>query len=130
VGVLKTLKAKNKPEISPFTDHRYMLNIVTSKLWRPNCLTIAFDIPSLSRCHCEHTTVSRSILFRPFGSSLNTINNRPNGVITMVSSLATKVHRTLHSIETDETMVRFPFPLIEIDLLLLLYIDPSLFKRN
>jgi len=29
----------------------------------------------------------------------------PNGVITMVSSLATKVHKTLHGIETDETMV-------------------------
>lgn len=31
---------------------------------------------------------------------------RPNGVITLVSSLATKVHKTLHSIDTDETMVR------------------------
>jgi len=29
----------------------------------------------------------------------------PNGVITMVSSLATKVHKTLHGIETDETML-------------------------
>ncbi|KAF9484877.1 hypothetical protein BDN70DRAFT_871851, partial [Pholiota conissans] len=28
----------------------------------------------------------------------------PNGVISLVSSLATKVHKTLHSIETDETM--------------------------
>jgi hypothetical protein len=66
VGVLKTLKVKNRPEISPSTDYRYMLNIVTSAI-------------------------------------VNT--PPPNGVITMVSSLATKVHRTLHSIETDETMV-------------------------
>ncbi|KAF9533418.1 hypothetical protein CPB83DRAFT_845226 [Crepidotus variabilis] len=29
----------------------------------------------------------------------------PGGVITMVSSLATKVHKTLHHIETDETML-------------------------
>ncbi|TFK27403.1 plasma membrane protein [Coprinopsis marcescibilis] len=29
----------------------------------------------------------------------------PNGVITMVSSLATKVHKTLHGINTDETML-------------------------
>jgi len=29
----------------------------------------------------------------------------PKGVITLVSSLATKVHKTLHGIETDETMV-------------------------
>ena len=32
----------------------------------------------------------------------------------MVSSLATKIHKTLHSVETDETMVWFPFPLNEI----------------
>jgi len=29
----------------------------------------------------------------------------PNGVITMVSSLATKVHKTLHGIDTDESMI-------------------------
>ncbi|KAF8232307.1 hypothetical protein L208DRAFT_1272706 [Tricholoma matsutake] len=29
----------------------------------------------------------------------------PNGVIAMVSSLATKVHKTLHHIETDEAMI-------------------------
>ncbi|KAH6919031.1 plasma membrane protein [Coprinopsis sp. MPI-PUGE-AT-0042] len=29
----------------------------------------------------------------------------PNGVITMVSSLATKVHKTLHHIDTDESML-------------------------
>ena len=89
-----------------------MVNIVTSKFWRLGCLRIAFDIPSFPRCHREHTTVSQSFLFRPFGFFKCTINNRPNGVITMVSSLATKVHRTLHGIETDETMVRFLFPLM------------------
>ncbi|EEB86573.1 hypothetical protein MPER_16425 [Moniliophthora perniciosa FA553] len=29
----------------------------------------------------------------------------PNGVITMVSSLATKTHQTLHRVETDEVML-------------------------
>ncbi|KAH7889248.1 hypothetical protein F5I97DRAFT_1934198 [Phlebopus sp. FC_14] len=29
----------------------------------------------------------------------------PNGVITMVSTLATKTHKTLHHVETDETMM-------------------------
>ncbi|KAJ2936438.1 hypothetical protein H1R20_g654, partial [Candolleomyces eurysporus] len=66
VGVLKTLKLKNKPEISPEQDHRYMLNVVTSAI-------------------------------------VNT--PPPAGVITMVSSLASKVHKTLHSTETDENML-------------------------
>ncbi|KAF8894700.1 hypothetical protein BD779DRAFT_1502479 [Infundibulicybe gibba] len=67
VGVLKSLKLKNQPEIPPAADHRYMLNIVSSK-----CID---------------------------GSPL------PNPVISMVSSLATKVHKTLHHMETDETMM-------------------------
>lgn len=29
----------------------------------------------------------------------------PNGVLTMVGTLATKTHRTLHHLDTDETMV-------------------------
>ncbi|KAF8803514.1 hypothetical protein BYT27DRAFT_7225881 [Phlegmacium glaucopus] len=66
VGVLKTLKGKHKTEVSPLTDHRYMVNVVTSAI-------------------------------------VNT--PPPNGVITMVSSLATKVHRTLHGTDTDETMI-------------------------
>ncbi|RDB24282.1 hypothetical protein Hypma_008733 [Hypsizygus marmoreus] len=66
VGVLKTLKAKGKPELAPAVDHRYMINVVTSAI-------------------------------------VNT--PPPNPVISMVSSLATKVHKTLHSIETDETML-------------------------
>ncbi|PPQ68508.1 hypothetical protein CVT26_003447 [Gymnopilus dilepis] len=65
VGVLKTLKVKNRPEVQPRQDFRYMVNIVTSAI-------------------------------------VNT--PPPNGVINLVSSLATKVHKTLHSIETDETM--------------------------
>ena len=32
----------------------------------------------------------------------------------MVSSLATKIHKTLHSIDTDETMVRFSLPLLSL----------------
>ncbi|KAJ8700313.1 hypothetical protein PTI98_003354 [Pleurotus ostreatus] len=35
----------------------------------------------------------------------------PNAVISMVSSLATKVHRTLHHIETDESMI----PLFDVE---------------
>ena len=35
-----------------------------------------------------------------------TWNSPPNGVITMVSTLSTKTHRTLHHEQTDETMVR------------------------
>ncbi|KAF8162955.1 hypothetical protein B0H34DRAFT_301294 [Crassisporium funariophilum] len=65
VGVLKTLRGKGKPEVAPFNDYRYMINVVTSAI-------------------------------------VNT--PPPNGVITMVSSLATKVHKTLHAIDTDETM--------------------------
>ncbi|TFK88792.1 hypothetical protein K466DRAFT_575189 [Polyporus arcularius HHB13444] len=32
-------------------------------------------------------------------------NSPPNGVITMVSTLSTKTHRTLHHADTDETMI-------------------------
>ncbi|GLB35393.1 hypothetical protein LshimejAT787_0209580 [Lyophyllum shimeji] len=66
VGILKTLQAKGKSDLSPAIDHRYMLNIVTSAI-------------------------------------VNT--PPPNPVIAMVSSLATKVHKTLHHLETDETMM-------------------------
>lgn len=66
VGILKTLKSKNTPEIKPENDHRYMLNVTSSAI-------------------------------------VNT--PPPNGVITLVSSLAGKVHKTLHSIETDECMM-------------------------
>ena len=30
----------------------------------------------------------------------------PNGVLTLVNSLATKRHRTMHNVDTDEVMVR------------------------
>ncbi|OBZ75883.1 hypothetical protein A0H81_04778 [Grifola frondosa] len=73
VGVLKTLqKGKNRPDISPAMDYRYMLNIVSSAI-------------------------------------VNT--PPPNGVITMVSTLATKTHRTLHHLDTDESMI----PIFETD---------------
>ncbi|KAL0071465.1 hypothetical protein AAF712_001322 [Marasmius tenuissimus] len=66
VGVFKTLKPKNGTELDPPSDHRYMVQVVTSAI-------------------------------------VNT--PPPNGVITMVSSLATKTHKTLHHAETDETML-------------------------
>ncbi|KAH9056664.1 hypothetical protein EDB87DRAFT_1202257 [Lactarius vividus] len=69
VGVLKTLsKGKKVSAISPVSDYRYMLNIVTSAI-------------------------------------VNT--PPPNGVLTMVSTLSTKRHRTMHYADTDEEM----FPL-------------------
>lgn len=67
VGVLKTLvKGKNRSDIPPSMDYRYMLNIVSSAI-------------------------------------VNT--PPPNGVLTMVGTLATKTHRTLHHMDTDETML-------------------------
>lgn len=54
---------------------------------------------------------------------------RPNGVITMVSSLATKVHKTLHSIETDETMVRSCHHCVAIEYLTLLNKEPLFTKE-
>ncbi|KAI0648264.1 hypothetical protein C8Q79DRAFT_905728 [Trametes meyenii] len=67
VGVFKTLvKEKKKPPIPPASDHRYMVNVVSSAI-------------------------------------VNT--PPPNGVITMVSTLSSKTHKTLHHAETDEVMI-------------------------
>ncbi|CAL1703673.1 unnamed protein product [Somion occarium] len=68
VGVLKTLvKGKNKADIPPPIDFRYMINVVSSAI-------------------------------------VNT--PPPNGVLTMVGTLATKTHRTLHHMDTDESMTQ------------------------
>ncbi|KAJ7582843.1 hypothetical protein C8J56DRAFT_1005754 [Mycena floridula] len=66
VGNFKTLKTKQRPEIPPAVDHRYMINVVTSAI-------------------------------------VNT--PPPNGVISLVSTLATRTHKTLHDQDTDETMI-------------------------
>ncbi|KAF5391297.1 hypothetical protein D9757_001947 [Collybiopsis confluens] len=66
VGVFKSLKDKNAPEIPPPVDHRYMINIVTSAI-------------------------------------VNT--PPPNAVIKLVAALANKTHRTMHKVQTDETMI-------------------------
>ncbi|KAF9069811.1 hypothetical protein BDP27DRAFT_1324632 [Rhodocollybia butyracea] len=66
VGVFKSLKDKNSPEITPAMDHRYMVNIVTSAI-------------------------------------VNT--PPPNAVIRLVASLAGKTHKTMHRVQTDETMI-------------------------
>ncbi|KAI0071818.1 hypothetical protein K474DRAFT_1712149 [Panus rudis PR-1116 ss-1] len=67
VGVLKTLvKGKNRPDVPPHEDFRYMINVVSSAI-------------------------------------VNT--PPPNGVLTMVGQLATKTHRTLHHMNTDESMI-------------------------
>jgi hypothetical protein len=53
VGVLKTLqKSKKLSGLAPASDHRYMLNVVTSTYVTQNChvmLTPTF------RCDCQHT---------------------------------------------------------------------------
>jgi len=73
VGMFKTLKkGKKSSTLSPTSDHRYMLNVVTSAI-------------------------------------VNT--PPPNGVLTLVNSLSTKRHRTLHHVDTDEEM----FPLFDKD---------------
>ncbi|KIK59848.1 hypothetical protein GYMLUDRAFT_74300 [Collybiopsis luxurians FD-317 M1] len=66
VGVFKSLKDKNTPEIPASMDHRYMVNIVTSAI-------------------------------------VNT--PPPNAVIKLVASLASKTHKTMHKVQTDETMI-------------------------
>ncbi|TDL27575.1 hypothetical protein BD410DRAFT_812553 [Rickenella mellea] len=67
VGCLKThVKEKSNKGATPATDHRYMLNIVSSAI-------------------------------------VNT--PPPAAVLTLVSSLSTKVHKTLHHADTDETMI-------------------------
>lgn len=67
VGVLKTLKkGKGSSALPPTSDHRYMLNVVSSAI-------------------------------------VNT--PPPNGVLTLVNSLSTKRHQTLHHFDTDEEML-------------------------
>jgi len=61
------------------------------------------NLPQRHRCDCQHPPVSSDFFL--WDTRIDTTFNSPNGVIAMVSSLATKVHRTLHHIETDETMV-------------------------
>lgn len=82
VGVLKTLSNKKTPAISPADDFRYMINVVTSMC-----------------SHFAHFVLALIHL----GAIVNT--PPPNGVITMVSTLATRNHKTMHYAETDETMV-------------------------
>jgi len=83
VGVLKTLSSGKNPNIAPATDYRYMINVVTSAI---------VNTPSV---------VSSPIFLHMFDIFLSP----PASVIGMVSTLATKTHRTLHHAETDEIMV-------------------------
>lgn len=83
VGVLKTLAKNKNAAVPPPVDYRYMINVVTSE--------------SQSPFHSE----VRDLLC--LGAIVNT--PPPNGVISMVSSLATKTHKTMHYCQTDETMV-------------------------
>lgn len=83
VGVLKTLAKPKNAEVPPPVDYRYMINVVTSG--------------SESRFRSEIFDLVR------VGAIVNT--PPPNGVILMVSGLATKTHKTMHYCQTDETMV-------------------------
>ena len=83
VGVLKTLATSKNAVVLPPVDYRYMINVVTSE-------------PE-NRFHSE------IIDLVCVGAIVNT--PPPNGVVLMVSSLATKTHKTMHYCQTDETMV-------------------------
>lgn len=87
VGVLKTLSRKDG-NIPPATDHRYMINVITSAIVNTPCVTSTLMfLPSV--------LTSERLFHRP-----------PSPVILMVSTLATKTHKTLHHADTDETMVQ------------------------
>ncbi|KAF5330481.1 hypothetical protein D9619_005986 [Psilocybe cf. subviscida] len=87
IGVLKSLKAKNKPEVLPGLDYRYMVNIVTSAI---------VNTPP----YVQIVTIEREK-----EKFISNLSSSPAGVITMVSTLATKNHKTLHDCDTDESMV-------------------------
>jgi hypothetical protein len=71
-------------------------------------------------CHNDpHVQVRLSTLRKLFAPSLpprvitydDLLNSRPpNGVLTLVNSLSTKRHRTLHHADTDEEMVSLDPP--------------------
>jgi hypothetical protein len=52
----------------------------------------------------EHA-VSNPSMIQVLCTNTNTWFRPPVGVLTMVGTLATKVHKTMHYCETDETMV-------------------------
>lgn len=57
VGVLKTLKPKNRAEVPPANDHRYMINVVTSQFsGLAPCLSLLKKF--IARCHRKHAPVS------------------------------------------------------------------------
>lgn len=101
VGVFKTLKAAKTAHLSPSEDHRYMINVVTSQLLPLlNAIYIhlafPFQVPSLIHPRMPPLSLSTLNILMDF---------RPNGVISLVSSLASKNHKTMHHSDTDESMV-------------------------
>jgi hypothetical protein len=51
----------------------------------------------------------------------------PDGVISLVSYLATKKHKTMHHAQTDETMVHIRFhEIFDVALTSVVVLDPSL----
>jgi hypothetical protein len=98
VGVLKTL-TKGKNKIPPGIDHRYMINVVTSEQ-----LDLSF-IDTQRHCHRRNREYTVGDYCRYMEPSDGEKCSPPNGVIAMVSTLATKNHKTLHHGETDECMV-------------------------
>ena len=78
-----------------------MLNVVTSMFRLPVQFAI---LTPLSRRNRQHTVSNRQHSIE--ASCSRRINSRPpNGVLTMVSTLSTKRHRTMHNADTDEEMV-------------------------
>lgn len=102
VGVLKTLTKGRKSSLEPESDHRYMLNVVTSRS-RSSSMLRRVD---------PHVQVRLSTLRKLFAPGLHLVSfmtvsksRPPNFALTLVDWWSKKPHRTLHHAETDEEMV-------------------------
>lgn len=105
VGVFSTLQSRNTPAVKPAQDYRYMLNVTTSQ-----SLSLTLPWHLLIRLTQARQYLYVFCLVAKGKTNVETdysiVNTPPpNPVITLVSSLASKTHKTLHHIDTDETMV-------------------------
>ena len=102
VGVLKTLTKGRGSSLEPASDHRYMLNVVTSRSRSSSMLP----------CADPYVQVRLSTLRKLFVPGLYLVSyvtilkfRPPNFAITLVNWWSKKPHRTLHHADTDEEMV-------------------------